>query len=341
MYATIQNRKKSRVFSSDKPTSISKVSMSREPLEGHQTRVDWKTSTILGDTVGVHMKAIIGPEHQQGGSPEHGVQQNIMNRLPTSPFLNAPNKYVRGHLLNDNVGGPGKDFNLFPITADANGKHERNIESHVKQWVNVDKRWVDYEVIVHKKNEQLDKGYNENYINSEFVCTATLLARNSRNELVPTGKYVNSTIHSNYNSTNNATIESGEVDLPDEMTDARSKYIPLWSKAKGEEPWVDSTIMEELATEYRFNPISTKDMIILQKGIGKATFAALEEIFMNGIYDYSHFNRSQKFAYIRLKRIGIKTIIENLRRERLYNSAFKRRNRSSSIREKKKPRKSM
>lgn len=175
MYTTIQNRKKSRVFSSDKPTSISKFSMSREPLEGHQTRVDWKTSTILGDTVGVHMKAIIGPEHQQGGSPEHGVQQNIMNRLPTSPFLNAPNKYVRGHLLNDNVGGPGKDFNLFPITADANGKHERSIESHVKQWVNVDKHWVDYEVNVVGINYKLDDYYGNNYINSFlFVKQACL-----------------------------------------------------------------------------------------------------------------------------------------------------------------------
>lgn len=232
MYATIQNRKKSRVFSSDKPTSISKFPMSREPLEGHQTRVDWKTSTILGDTVGVHMKAIIGPEHQQGGSPERGVQQNIMNRLPTSPFLNAPNKYVRGHLLNDNVGGPGKDFNLFPITADANGKHERSIESHVKQWVNVDKHWVDYEVNVVGINYKLDDYYGNNYINSFFVCKASLLAPNMANKLVETNNRICSVIPSIYKFPIFPIEYMETAPFVDNMSYERMTYRPSWSKTK-------------------------------------------------------------------------------------------------------------
>ena len=132
MYATIQNRKKSRVFSSNKPTSISKFSMSREPLEGHRTRVDWETSTILGDTVGVHMKAIIGPEHQQGGPPKTSALKGLMGKLVTNPGESNDNKYIKGHLLNDNVGGPGEAYNLFPITAAANKEHERSIESSVK-----------------------------------------------------------------------------------------------------------------------------------------------------------------------------------------------------------------
>lgn len=43
--------------------------------------------------------------------------------------------YVRGHLLNDNVGGPAKNFNLTPITSTFNGEHLRNAEVHVKKIV--------------------------------------------------------------------------------------------------------------------------------------------------------------------------------------------------------------
>jgi hypothetical protein len=38
-------------------------------------------------------------------------------------------RFVRGHLLNENVGGPGNDErNLFPITGLANGKHKKLVE---------------------------------------------------------------------------------------------------------------------------------------------------------------------------------------------------------------------
>ena len=45
--------------------------------------------------------------------------------------------YVRGHLINHNVHGPGNTWkNLTPITQDANRKHEQEVESKVKQAVN-------------------------------------------------------------------------------------------------------------------------------------------------------------------------------------------------------------
>lgn len=57
------------------------------------------------------------------------------------PSTNGTTTYVRGHLLNDNIGGPGLDYNMVPITGkqapkvggnDANGQHLVAIEKAAK-----------------------------------------------------------------------------------------------------------------------------------------------------------------------------------------------------------------
>ena len=57
------------------------------------------------------------------------------------PYSNNTTLYVRGHLLNDNIGGPGLDYNMVPITGkpaknvganDANGEHLHAIEVAAK-----------------------------------------------------------------------------------------------------------------------------------------------------------------------------------------------------------------
>ncbi|KEO83702.1 hypothetical protein [Tumebacillus flagellatus] len=56
---------------------------------------------------------------------------------------------VQGHLLNDNVGGPGNDMrNLAPITKTANGAHERLVESKVKTMTIDDGENIAYMVTV-------------------------------------------------------------------------------------------------------------------------------------------------------------------------------------------------
>jgi hypothetical protein len=51
--------------------------------------------------------------------------------------MNDENKraYVQGHLLNHNVYGPGKRFNMTPITYHANDEHKRGIEKDIKDLV--------------------------------------------------------------------------------------------------------------------------------------------------------------------------------------------------------------
>jgi hypothetical protein len=45
------------------------------------------------------------------------------------------NWYVQGHLLNENLGGPGMRFNLLPITKAANNKHKDVVETTLKDMV--------------------------------------------------------------------------------------------------------------------------------------------------------------------------------------------------------------
>jgi len=56
--------------------------------------------------------------------------------------------YKRGHLLNENLGGPGLRFNLTPITTKANADHLAKIESTVKKAVLIDKKVMSYKVDV-------------------------------------------------------------------------------------------------------------------------------------------------------------------------------------------------
>ena len=56
------------------------------------------------------------------------IWQAVRNRMND----NNDSAYVRGHLLNENVWGPGKRFNMTPITYKANDDHKRGIEEDIK-----------------------------------------------------------------------------------------------------------------------------------------------------------------------------------------------------------------
>jgi hypothetical protein len=56
--------------------------------------------------------------------------------------------YVQGHLLNENLGGPGMRFNLTPITKEANNEHKRAVESELKEQVNDKGEVISYTIKV-------------------------------------------------------------------------------------------------------------------------------------------------------------------------------------------------
>jgi hypothetical protein len=56
--------------------------------------------------------------------------------------------YVRGHLLNEHLGGPGLGFNMAPITKRANNDHKKLVETRLKAEVHKPGRAVYYKVTV-------------------------------------------------------------------------------------------------------------------------------------------------------------------------------------------------
>lgn len=137
---------------------------------GHATKADFKTDTIADDLVGTEMVADpLGPDHPLGTPP--GGSQAVMGLLGE--------QYIRGHLLNQNLGGPGKNHNLFPITRSANAVHETGIESTVKDWVNTKRYWVKYKVAVSgDRNLKTDKSSGQPYLNATLTATAQVLDLN-------------------------------------------------------------------------------------------------------------------------------------------------------------------
>lgn len=269
---------------------------SRGELGGRRSKVDWTTGSINGTTVGIKMNAYLGPEHKQGGPPKTNAQKDLMNNLPTTPTLTNPYKYIKGHLLNDNVGGPGEDFNLFPITAEANKKHELNIEHDVKDWVNNKKHWVRYSVDVIDVTSRLDQpNVQDNFINCKFKCNANVLD----DKWNDSGRGVSATITSEYKQESDVEREEDLGNFPDITDSNRLNYIPLWSKTK-QLPIFDTEIMENLAYLFREKLDETRQLLLSYKGIGKGTIDALENILEEDYIDYNSFNSSAKMAYTRI-----------------------------------------
>lgn len=183
-------------------------------LGGKTTSIRYTPGSLdgSGDTVGLAMVADpLGPDYE-AGSPPSG-QSDLMRRLTTTDAP-ANQKFVRGHLLNDLVGGEGRPRNLFPITAAANQAHERQIESRVKQWVNVNRYWVYYKVEVAVGALEIKDATKKmtNKVNSRLICEASVydLEGDKRNT-------IKATISSTFNSPSGARITN--VSGPDQASE--------------------------------------------------------------------------------------------------------------------------
>ena len=150
----------------------------KEPLRGtgirdvagdnHVTNVRLSVdSNVGGGVVGTEMVAKpLGPDHPMGTPPSG--KQEVMDLLGS--------QYIRGHLLNENLGGPGENKNLFPITRSANAMHNTRIETAVKDWVNTQRYWVSYEVRVgNYSGIQTSTTSGEKYINATLTAKAQIL----------------------------------------------------------------------------------------------------------------------------------------------------------------------
>ena len=141
----------------------------------------------VNDTVAVHMIVDwLDADHVAGGTiPKDSALKTVMNHLVSDPGEESPFKYVKGHLLNENLGGKGETDNLFPITGKANSQHLHSTEKKIKKWVGLENstpkkpttQWVWYEVKVDNIKENFpikNKKDHSNFLNCTFYCRAVL-----------------------------------------------------------------------------------------------------------------------------------------------------------------------
>jgi DNA uptake protein ComE-like DNA-binding protein len=99
-----------------------------------KSKVKFTTKTVLGDQVGREMEAnplTLDPGGLAGSQPhqETKLWKSVNQR---------ENEYIRGHLLNHHVHGPGENRNLVPITRSANTTMEKQGEHVIKKAILAD-----------------------------------------------------------------------------------------------------------------------------------------------------------------------------------------------------------
>ena len=84
--------------------------------------------------------SILSKDHPPGSAPRDyaPIWENISDLGSGLNKKVRKDWYVQGHLLNENLGGPGMRFNLTPITKQANNNHKAEVETSIKQKVNTE-----------------------------------------------------------------------------------------------------------------------------------------------------------------------------------------------------------
>lgn len=169
-----------------------------------ESKVVRKLGSMGGDTVCLGMTIDwLDKNHPPGSTPESGAQVKLMELLSTHPGQPNPNKYIRGHLLNHNLGGLGNAENMFPITGNANSQHSSSTEKVIKGWMSSPNRWVWYDVQVTGVSSKLDGGPKnpDNFVNCTFQCRAVLKDDQGKKD-----KDFSTTITSTYKKAEKATV---------------------------------------------------------------------------------------------------------------------------------------
>ena len=118
-----------------------------------KTSIVWK-STIHDQGQGVTAK-VLGPDHPLGSTPNEAIKENVDNLKEAA----GGKKYIAGHLLNHNLGGPGNNAkNLTAIPADVNSEMSTRVEDEVIERVN-----KDHQVVYYKVDVEYDQDGSEDY----------------------------------------------------------------------------------------------------------------------------------------------------------------------------------
>jgi len=149
-----------------------------------RSQITYSEGTSAGDTVAIGMVADpLGDDiKDEGSEPRSNALSEVKSKLITDPNQRARSKYIKGHLLNHHIGGPGTAENMYPITGQANKKHNTKVEETVKDWVLNKHYWVYYSVQVSGISEHIpypNQKHPENWVNASFQCYAYLKYANN------------------------------------------------------------------------------------------------------------------------------------------------------------------
>lgn len=99
-------------------------------------------STLTPEGGGTRATAKVLSANPTGGS-RPSDKPSIWSKL--GKLIRRKN-YVRGHLMNQDLGGEGISKNLTPITKKTNSRHYHQVEKEIKQKINAEKKVVFYQV---------------------------------------------------------------------------------------------------------------------------------------------------------------------------------------------------
>lgn len=112
------------------------------------------------DLAGKHAEAYLDPyDPVEGSKPSSSALPGVMDDLKSLGYQHMK----KGHLINEQVGGPGVAKNLFPITTKANSDHKFFVENHVKKAMKDDEP-VYYSV------EVTEADYSTSDPDAKFTC---------------------------------------------------------------------------------------------------------------------------------------------------------------------------
>lgn len=130
------------------------------------------------EIIGGKTHAILDPTDPiKGTGPGSSEQKNLMDAI--HPEFYTKNPFIKGHLLNHNLGGLGIAENMAPLTENANALHEMFVEQGVKNLI-YNGYNVDYTITANVQGEDpLNRISKTNPPITKFLCNVEVKEKQS------------------------------------------------------------------------------------------------------------------------------------------------------------------
>lgn len=244
-------------------------------VSGKNFKTDIKWKPVDGSSgEGTEVEANLGPDHKLGTPPAGGVTKHWNKRVQLMKKISGQT-YIAGHLLNNNLGGPGDDVrNLTAIPATINSSQSVNVEEVIKKKVNEDYQFFYYKVAVTYSSDGSAKAQAANKkqpVSYASKITMSWSPIDADKNQKPGGDSVAITIPDptsyDKDGTYNAHLrkiapndgDKAEVDPAKEVVLNNSGFLGIATKTTA----VIRTKMEELRAKYE---VALKDLAVLKKG---------------------------------------------------------------------------